>query len=274
MGKVLIIKGLVVSNPVDRVTIEGSYPSVLSSYYRRNKSITYNQTESLNKLVKTLIDNGLWDKLYYFYPFLGSTIEDMTLECTDTENEDLFALGGTGGLTVDENFLIIDSTRSKGIIYPTSATLISPSNVSFIMATANPYIQTPIFMDANNGVKRISLRTYSAGGAPMAMDCGYNESNTTSTITGDNLGTSILERVVCGTINNGNGVIWNDKTKYTEGIGNTDFIIGRVGNVFTSFGNVEGKLAFFAMAQYMTEAEWGKFYDALLIFLKETGKHS
>ena len=276
MGKVLIIKGLVVSNPVDRVTIEGSYPSVLSSYYRKNKSITYNQTESLNKLVKTLIDNGLWDKLYYFYPFLGSTIEDMTLECTDTENEDLITLVGTSGLTVDGNFLGIVPTRPKDIIYPTSITLISPSNVSFIMATGNYNVQSPIFMDAGNGKKRIEICTNHGGGIPIRMSCGLSEDGTDSAkIIGEPLGATTLERVVCGTINNGNGVIWNDKTKYAEGTGNTDFTIGRVSNIFNSASqNATGKLAFFAMAKYMTEVEWGKFYDALLIFLKETGKHA
>lgn len=274
MGKALVIKGLEVLNPIAHVSIVGASPSVLTTYYKRNTSITDAQRESLNTLVKTLRTEGLWDKLYYFYPFLGNTIEDMTLECTDTENEDLFALSGTSGLTVDKNFLIIDSTRSKGIIYPTSATLISPSNVSFIMASANPYISSPTFMDANNGNKRINLVAYSAGGAPMTMSCGIDESNATSKITGVKLGSTILERVVCGTINNGNGVIWNDKTKYAEGTGNTDFTIGRVSTIFTRSGEVDGKLAFFAMAQYMTEAEWGKFYDALLVFLKATGKHS
>lgn len=276
MGKALVIKGLEVLNPIAHVTIEGADPSVLSAYYKRNTSITDEQRESLNTLVKTLKAEGLWDKLYYFYPFLGSTIEDMTLECTDTENEDLFALGGTSGLTVDGAFMSIDSTRSKGIIiYPTSATLISPSNVSFIIATGNYNIQTPIFMDANNGKKRIDFTTNKGGGVPMRMACGIMEDGTaTADIVGENLGTQYLERVVCGTINNGNGVIWNEKTKYAEGTGNTNFTIGRVQNAFITPSQSNGKLAFFAMAQYMTEAEWGKFYDALLIFLKATGKHS
>lgn len=276
MGKALVIKGLEVLNPIAHVTIEGANPSVLSAYYKRNTSITDGQRESLNTLVKTLMADGLWDKLYYFYPFLGSTIEDMTLECTDTENEDLFALSGTSGLTVAGNLLSVDSTRSKGVIYPTSATLISPSNVSFIIATGNYNIQSPIFMDASNGKKRIDFTTNKGGGIPMRMGCGIMEDGTnTADIVGEPLGTNYLERVVCGTINNGNGVIWNEKTKYAEGTGNTNFTIGRVGNVFSSpSSSATGKVAFFAMAQYMTEAEWGKFYDALLVFLKATGKHS
>ena len=276
MGKALVIKGLEVLNPIAHVTIEGTDPSVLTTYYKRNTSITDEQRGSLNTLVKTLRAEGLWDKLYYFYPFLGSTIEDMTLECTDTENEDLFALSGTSGLTVDGNFLAIDSTRSTGIVYPTSATLISPSNVSFIIATGNYDIQSPIFMDANNGNKRVELTTNHGGGIPMRMSCGLIEGETsTSKIIGETLGTEYLERVVCGTINNGNGVIWNEKTKYAEGTGNTNFTIGRVQGVFISTSpSNNGKIAFFAMAKYMTEAEWGKFYDALLVFLKATGKHS
>lgn len=275
MGKALVIKGLAVLNPIAHVTIEGAGPSVLTTYYKRNVSITDGQRESLNTLVKTLMAEGLWDKLYYFYPFLGSTLEDMTLECTDTENEDLFALSGTSGLTVDGAFMSIAPTRSKDIIHPTSATLISPSNVSFIIATGNYNIQSPIFMDAGNGAKRVELCTNHGGGVPMRMSCGLIEGGTgTSQIIGERLGTGYLERVVCGTINNGNGVIWNEKTKYAEGTGNTDFTIGRVQNVFTAPGESVGKLAFFAMAQYMTEAEWGKFYDALLVFLKATGKHA
>ena len=108
----------------------------------------------------------------------------------------------------------------------------------------------------------------------MRMTCGVTENGSTSNITGEKLGTSTLERVVCGTINNGNGVIWNDKTKYAEGTGNTDFNVGRCGFVFTVGNNTIGKFSFFAMGRYMTEAEWGKFYDALLVFLKATGKHS
>lgn len=274
MGKALIVKGMKVNNPIGLVSLIGMAPAALAAYYRRNTSITEAQAESLNILVKTLIADGLWDKLHYFYPFLGSTIEDMTLECTDTENEDLFALSGTSGLTVDGNFLSIDNTR-KTVVYPTSATLISPSNVSFIIATGNFNVQSPIFMDATNGSKRVELATNHGGGVPMRMSCGLIEGETgTSQIIGERLGTEYLERVVCGTINNGNGVIWNEKTKYAEGTGNTNFIIGRVGNVFCSTSSSNGKIAFFAMAQYMTEAEWGKFYDALLIFLKATGKHS
>lgn len=274
MGKALVVKGMKVNNPIGLVTFEGMAPAALAAYYERNKSITEAQAESLNALVKTLIAEGLWDKLHYFYPFLGNTLEDMTLECVDTENEDLFALSGTSGLTVDGNFLGVDNTR-RTIVYPTSATLISPSNVSFIIATGNYNIQSPTFMDAGDGKKRIDFTTNKGGGVPMRMACGIMEDGTnTAYIVGENLGTNYLERVVCGTINNGNGVIWNEKTKYAEGTGNTNFTIGRVGSVFSSPSPTTGKLAFFAMAQYMTEAEWGKFYDALLVFLKATGKHS
>lgn len=275
MGKALVVKGMKVNNPIGLVSLGGMAPAALAAYYERNTSITEAQVESLNTLVKTLIVEGLWDKLYYFYPFLGNTLEDITLECVDTANEDLFATSGLSGLSVDGAYMSIDnSTRNSSIIYPTSITAISPSDVSIIMAVGIPYIQSPIFMDASNGSKRIDLTTFSGGGAPMRMACGTTE-NVTTNITGDRLGTTTLERVVCGTIINGNGVIWNDKTKYAEGTGNTDFTIGRCSNVFTMAGSKAiGKIAFFAMGRYMTEAEWGKFYDALLIFLKATGKHS
>lgn len=277
MGKALVVKGLKVNNPIGLVSLVGVAPAALAAYYERNTSITEAQAESLNTLVKTLMTEGLWDKLYYFYPFLGNTLEDMTLECVDTENEDLFATSGLSGLSVDGAYLSIDNTRDKSIKYPTSITAISPSDVSTIMAGGSPYLQSPIFMDAGNGNKRIDFNTYSAGGAPMRMSCGTTEDGAISYIIGDALGTATLERVVCGTINNGNGVFWNDKIKYAEGAGNTDFRIGRSSNIFTTTsGNASiiGKLAFFAMGRYMTEAEWGKFYDALLVFLKATGKHS
>ena len=275
MGKALVVKGLKVNNPIGLVSLEGVAPAALSAYYERNTSITEAQAESLNALVKTLIAEGLWDKLHYFYPFLGNTLEDMTLECVNTENEDLFATSGLSGLSVDGAYLLVDNaTRDRSTCYPTSITAISPSDVSIIMAGGNPYIQSPIFMDALNGNKRIDLTTFSAGGAPMRLICGVTENGSISNITGEKLGTSTLERVVCGTINNGNGVIWNDKAKYAEGTGNTDFIVGRCINVFTTGNNTIGKFSFFAMGRYMTEAEWGKFYDALLVFLKATGKHS
>ena len=274
MGKALVVKGLKVNNPIGLVSLGGVAPAALAAYYERNTSITEAQAESLNILVKTLITEGLWDKLHYFYPFLGTTLEDMTLECVNTENEDLFAMSGLSGLSIDGAYLLVDNaTRDKSICYPTSITAISPSDVSIIMAGGNPYIQSPIFMDASNGNKRIDLTTFSGGGAPMRMACGVTEDGSTSNITGERLGTSVLERVVCGTINNGNGVIWNDKAKYAEGTGNTDFILGRC-NCFTPFETKAGKLAFYAIGRYMTEAEWGKFYDALLVFLKATGKHS
>lgn len=275
MGKALVVKGMKVNNPIGLVSFGGMAPAALAAYYRRNTSITEAQAESLNILVKTLIAEGLWDKLHYFYPFLGTTLEDMTLECVNTKNEDLFAMSGLSGLSVDGAYLLVDNaTRDKSIIYPTSITAISPSDVSIIMAGGDMYLQSPIFMDASNGNRRIDITTFSAGGAPMRMACGFNEDGSTSNITGEKLGTSVLERVVCGTINNGNGVIWNDKTKYAEGTGNTDFSIGRCGYVFTTGSSSKGKFSFFAMGRYMTEAEWGKFYDALLIFLKATGKHS
>ena len=98
MGKALVVKGMKVNNPIGLVSLEGMAPAALAAYYERNTSITEAQAESLNTLVKTLIDEGLWDKLHYFYPFLGTTLEDMTLECVNTENEDLFALSGLTGL--------------------------------------------------------------------------------------------------------------------------------------------------------------------------------
>lgn len=275
MGKALVVKGLIVNNPIGLVSLEGVAPAALAAYYERNTSITKAQAESLNTLVKTLMTEGLWDKLYYFYPFLGNTLEDMTLECVNTENEDLFAMSGLSGLTIDGAYLLVDNTRNRNIIFPTSITAISPSDVSIIMSGGSPYIQSPIFIDASNGNRRIDITTFSAGGAPMRMSCGVTEGGTTSNITGEKLGTSTMERVVCGTISNGNGVIWNDKIKYAEGTGNTDFNIGRCANTFTQSGNnTIGKFSFFAMGRYMTEAEWGKFYDALLVFLKATGKHS
>lgn len=274
MGKALVIKGLKVNNPIGLVSLEGVAPAALAAYYERNTSITKAQAESLNTLVKTLIAEGLWDKLHYFYPFLGTTLEDMTLECVNTENEDLFATSGLSGLSVDGAYMSIDNTRDNSVIYPTSITAISPSDVSMIMAGGNPYLQSPIFMDISNGSKRIDLTTFSAGGAPMRMACGVTEDGAVFNITGNALGTSTLERVVCGTINNGNGVIWNDKAKYAEGTGNTNFVLGRAYPFKQSGNNTIGKLAFFAMGRYMTESEWGKFYDALLVFLKATGKHS
>ena len=214
MGKALVVKGLKVNNPIGLVSFEGVAPAALAAYYERNTSITEAQAESLNTLVKTLMTEGLWDKLHYFYPFLGNTLEDMTLECVNTENEDLFATSGLSGLSVDGAYLLVDNaTRDKSTFYPTSITAISPSDVSIIMAGGNPYIQSPIFMDVSNGNKRIDLTFFSGGGAPMRMACGVTENGSVSNITGERLGTSVLERVVCGTINNGNGVIWNDKTK-------------------------------------------------------------
>ena len=273
MGKALVVKGLKVNNPIGLVSLEAVAPAALAAYYERNTSITKAQAESLNTLVKTLIAEGLWDKLHYFYPFLGTTLEDMTLECVNTEHEDLFAMSGLSGLSVDGAFMSIGTTMEKFIIYPTSITAISPSDVSMIIAGGNPYINSPVFMDVADGRKRIDLTFFSGGGAPMRMACGVTGDGSTSNITGNALGTSTLERVVCGTINNGNGVIWNDKSKYAEGTGNTDFVLGRCFS-FSPFETKAGKLAFFAMGRYMTEAECGKFYDALLIFLKATGKHS
>lgn len=273
MGKALVVKGMKVNNPIGLVTFEGMAPAALAAYYERNTSITEAQAESLNTLVKTLITEGLWDKLHYFYPFLGTTLEDMTLECVNTENEDLFAMGGLSGLSVDGAYMSIGITRDNPIIYPTSITAISPSDVSMVMAGGNPYLNGPVFMDASDGRKCIDLTFFAGGSAPMRMSCGVTENGSTSYITGERLGTSVLERVVCGTINNGNGVIWNDKSKYAEGTGNTDFVLGRC-YCFKPFETKAGKLSFFAIGRYMTEAEWGKFYDALLIFLKATGKHS
>ena len=109
MGKALVVKGLKVNNPIGLVSLEGVAPAALSAYYERNTSITEAQAESLNALVKTLIAEGLWDKLHYFYPFLRNTLEDMTLQCVNTENEDLFATSGLSGLSVDGAYLLVDN---------------------------------------------------------------------------------------------------------------------------------------------------------------------
>ena len=64
MGKALVVKGLKVNNPIGLVSLEGVAPAALAAYYERNTSITEAQVESLNTLVKTLISEGLWDKLH------------------------------------------------------------------------------------------------------------------------------------------------------------------------------------------------------------------
>jgi hypothetical protein len=75
MGKAIIFKGVVVSNPLQTVNFPLNTAAEYSSAYLVNASSAASKQTELNTFIQTLMDNGIWDKTSHCYPILGGITE-------------------------------------------------------------------------------------------------------------------------------------------------------------------------------------------------------
>lgn len=281
MGKALVIKGLVVSNPLCVVSIEQNpIEKSLGAYYAANTSISSEEKSALEAFVQGLMDNGIWTKVKALYPMLGSNVDDLILE-VNGESE---LLGG------DKGTLTADGRNLSANVGRTGATSTVPQilkNFDFgnlsIFASGNApvwqvYSRSILHLSADNNIT-LSLQgnTY---GYP-SITCGSNSAPIQGTGEGQSgIQQSYLERIVAWNIKNGSAVVYKDGVRYASTdyalIGNISKTVNILSNQMISSSSKDQpyKYSFLAFADGMSDSEIGKFYELQLAFLKAVGKHS
>lgn len=282
MGKALVIKGLVVNNPLCVVSIDKSpIEKALGAYYAANTSINIEEKSALEAFVQGLIDNGMWAKVKALYPMLGSNVDDLILE-VNGESE---LLGG------DKGTLSADGRNLSANVGRTGATSTVPQmlnnldfgNLSVFASGSAPAHQAyaryilNISCSDNNQSMGMQINTY----AYPSVQFGDVFAPTQGTGEGQSgIQQSYLERIVAWNIKNGSAVVYKDGVRYASTdyapTGNIERTINILSNVKSS-GSAEDqpyKYSFLAFANGMTESEIGKFYELQLAFLKAVGKHS
>lgn len=89
MGKALIFSGVAVENPLQTITFVKELVTAsdyVTEYAKLATSVTIEQKENLNEFVKTLIINGIWDKVKCCFPMLGG-LEGYNKDLKDVFNQ-------------------------------------------------------------------------------------------------------------------------------------------------------------------------------------------
>lgn len=282
MGKALVIKGLVVNNPLCVVSVgQSPIEKALGAYYAANTSINSEEKSALEAFVQGLIDNGLWAKVKAFYPMLGSNVDDLILE-VNGESE---LLGG------DKGTLSADGRNLSANVGRTGATSTVPQmlqsfdfgDLSVFASGSAPAHQSyaryilNISCSDNNQSMGMQVDTY----AYPLVQSGNVSAPTQGTGEGQSgIQQSYLERIVAWNIKNGSAVVYKDGVRYASTdyapAGNISRTINILSNIknYDSVGDQPYKYSFLAFADGMSESEIGKFYELQLAFLKAVGKHS
>ena len=289
MGKAIVIKGLQVSNPLAVVTF-ASADAVLANYLSANATISNEEKVALTTMVGGLIESGLWDKMLYFYPMLGNSVSDMIIDVVDQSTEDIFTGASTDGLSINNRILRTTSKASmlKGITTQRFASL-SMRDMCFVTAhtclgtTSTNYSAGEIFSVMRNSGNKVFLGVgiESGGYRYPQMRVGIDGNDAIVRIPDNNTdaGTQISykERIILADYNGTTATIYKDKSVYKSGVNypvtlnsESNFTIRNIlsSNEYSYDSN------FFAIAKHLTDEEWGTFYDLLLPFLQEVGKHA
>ena len=281
MGKALVIKGLVVNNPLCVVSIEQSHiEKALGAYYAANTSINSEEKSALEAFVQGLIDNGMWAKVKAFYPMLGNNVNDLILE-VNGESE---LLGGDNGtLSADGRNLSANVGRAgKTSTVPQMLKNFDFGDLSVFASGSAPkhqgYARYILNISSdNNQAFCMQINTY----AYPSVQSGNVSAPTQGTGEGQSgIQQSYLERIVAWNIKNGSAVVYKDGVRYAStdyaSAGNIEKTVNILSNTKNS-GLAEDqpyKYSFLAFADGMSESEIGKFYELQLAFLKAVGKHS
>lgn len=89
MGKALIFNGVTVESPLQSVTFVKELITAsdyVTEYAKLATSVTIEQKENLSEFVKTLIINGIWDKVKCCFPMLGG-LEGYNKDLKDVFNQ-------------------------------------------------------------------------------------------------------------------------------------------------------------------------------------------
>lgn len=272
MGKAIVIKGLNVVNPIAQVTIyDNPEDAVLANYLTANQSINTTETAALKTLVGSLVENDLWDKFKYFYPLLGNSVTDMFLEVIDTNNEDIMTNSGTNGLSVSNRKLISNNRSQSSKNIGNRAKSLDASKLGFICASS--------LGETLWGAKgfRFNHGSSTFTGFDIVSSSGYQFPiyyNGTE-IKDDSGEYKVKERVIFGTIDNGQGSLYNKNLLLASGavtIPTDPHPRESYGVLFNLGISNNCDYTFFAITEGMTTEDWSVVYPLIYKFLQDVGK--
>lgn len=279
MGKAIIINGLVVTNPLTTVTIL-TPESILDAYLNANGTITEQERLALETFVQGLYENGLWTKMRYFYPMLGSTVSDMILDAVSPSTEDLFTNFPTTDFSVVDRVLVTSTASATN----GNANLISRfrntdwHNFGVVSSTkhANSNSTNALRFSGQNGYYTFTFMPLSGTFTERNPQLNVGSLDGTSasylpTAAVTDLRT-YLDRIIFAQTQGSSAEIYKDKELYVSG---TSYVenINAINN-YTVLTGSSASYNFLAITDNMTQAQYSTFYDLLLAFLKAVGKHS
>lgn len=271
MGKALVINGLQVTNPLTVVTISSTPDeSALKKYLSANNTINNTEKEALYKFVESMIKVNLWDKFSYFYPLLGSTVDDMLLDVVDTEHEDIFVNDAKTGLSVSNRILIANNRQEAHVTVGARAALLDNSKIGFICAGKS---------DSDIGGGQEFNFNHGSGvtsGISIVANSGYKMPayKNGTTVSNEAAYVGHLDRVIFGTTVNGQGYLYDKDTLQANAAVTPPSIPPQeTFGALMNYRSADYKYNFFAITEGMTTEDWAALYPLLLTFLQSVGKH-
>lgn len=272
MGKAIVIDGLQVTNPLCTVTFADA-EGLLLEYLTANASINAAERTALINFVQDLIDAGIWDKMIYFYPLLGSNLTDALLDAVSPSTEDLF-VNNTTGLSVSSRKLIANN-RAPSEIFLTEENRVYNMDLSkFGMIIAGEAIgdtgtpQGTTFFVGHDSTKRIGL--------DISKDTYRYPSFVYSGTAIQNYQVySKVQREVFGTVVSGTGYLYDGTTQLaSENITVPSGHLNSSYGVLYNYRTSDYEYDFFAITEGMTTADWLVFHPLLMTFLQAVGKRA
>lgn len=307
MGKAIVINGLTVSNPLKTVTFRNSesiiagYKSALTSL---GETMTSTEESALNTFIQGLLDANLWDKVKYFYPMLGTSVDGMLLDVVDTAGEDIFSdvevpsnvSSSTRNILtiaagVGLNSLAVNSQRLLSLDFQ-NLSLISAHNcqgegvtfssgtfIRFQSAYGNPLMGSARVTDiamSSTGTRRNPIMgigfTYNPEASPAVTQY---EIPTAIPSQNDNT----IERIIMGDSYGSTCKIYKDKEVYPNGTTDAEhpsYLEHYYPNMKRQLFNCVYAFnqTMYAITEHLTAGQWSTFYDLMLPFLQAVGKHS
>lgn len=256
----------------------------LAEYYSANTSVSATEKTALNAFVTSMLDANLWDKMKYFYPMLGDSVETQLIEAISPSTEDLYSqLGDYGNLSVTNRILnitaqvnteeikTINASRFNSVIdyYNKGLSIISV----FYHGGNFGGIYSPFDLYTQGGSERLRIARAKTQ-VPLAIFPDASGVSTTVTSTATKI--TYSDVYSCASMKDGVGSIYQGETQTSKDVTPFDFKVGRGTQMFlldkSGASNEVVKPKILAIGDGLTSDEWGTIRGFLQTFLTAIGK--
>lgn len=255
------------------LTVNATAESELADFYEANTSITDEEKTALETLVDTLIDNGLWSKIKYFCPMVGTTADDQIIDVKHTDSSlfiDSSQYTYTDGVL---QFATVSGASAGSSALPENLSTDSISIIAGVNFVGTPQNSLVVkFLNADSSVSIESLASYGGYRVPRLDFAGTAYASTTSVA-------SILERKIIYTYDGTDvRITLNGDVIYTTSAEITaEALTLKRQHPFNCTGQDDDNKAyatFLAVATALTSTEETALNTALNTFLVAIGKIS